>query len=283
VGDWEPLAADFVLGALGGVVGWLAIRALPREARKKAERFVVPASIVVAFAVGSALVGPKIKAWKVRKDLRAGGVQIYGERPAADAFADAMTALMTEPNFEERLQSFRRPGGSPTGLAELIHAGTGRLTTADLERLFDVKRALAHGSPELCAGFWRGSFSSSVLNGGLRRLDEPRQLAWIEVSARAATLELRAVAPAEQLPIAMVDVAMDTIRASLASDERDLFSRAIAPEEPGTIEASCHAFNTLAKGVDLLAPEAREMILRATTNPELVDRAEARPIRPPGR
>jgi hypothetical protein len=265
------LAADAAFGALGAALGWLALRRLSGEARRKAERFVMPLSVVVALAVGHATVGPSIKAWAARRDMRVAGVQIYGETRAADAFADAMTVVMTEPNFEDHLQALRRPGGSETGVAELIHAGTGRLTSADLERLFDVKRALAHGSPELCAGFWTGSLPWSLLTDGLRRLDERRQLAWIEVSARAATLELRAGAPAPRLPVAVVDVAMAALRASLSAEDQAAFSRALDGGALPPID-SCRAFEALARGTDHLTPDTRETILRATTNPELVDR-----------
>ena len=177
---------------------------------------------------------------------------------------------MRDERFQARLPAASTEADRTRVAAELSHAGVARLDDAERLGLFEVRRAMANESPELCAGLWTGSLPPELLGAGLRGLDEKQQLVWIELSARAVAVELAAASPPPHVKAAARDAAFGELLARMPPAEREAFQRVVLGADR-TPEGACRAFKAAGDAMGLVSPGARNVILRAGSNAELVD------------
>jgi hypothetical protein len=262
--EWPFLALDAALGAAGAAVGWLATRRL--RARKKAVANVLTIAVtVLSLTLGGQLLAPRLRAWREWRQTRAAGREVFGNDRAAALYADTLLPLVRDDRLKERLASQTTPDAVKAGVAQLTHAGLARLSTDELERLFDLKRVMAAKSTAACAGFWTGILPPAALAEGLRALEEDQQRAWITTTGRALALELGAQGEPPRL---MADT-VARVTGALAPDPRAAFAAA-SNASALTAAQACATFRALAEGIKALPPETRDLGIRMLTNPELL-------------
>lgn len=262
--QWPFLALDAALGAAGAVVGWLATRRL--RARKKAVADVLTVAVtVLSFTLGGHLLAPRVRDWREWRQMRAAGRETFGSDRAAALYADTLLPLMRDDRLKERLASQTAPDAFKAGVAQLTHAGLARLSTDELERLFDLKRVMAAKSTAACAGFWTGILPPAALAEGLRALDEDQQRAWITTTGRALALELGAQGEAPRL-------AADTVARVTGAFAPDALAAFAAASNASALTAAqaCATFRAIAAGIKALPPGTRDLGIRMLTNPELL-------------
>jgi hypothetical protein len=264
MGEWPFLALDAALGAAGAAVGWLATRRL--RARKKAVANLLTVAVtVLSLTLGRQLLAPRLRYWRQWRQTRAAGREVFGNDRAAALYADTLLPLVRDDRLKERLASQTTPDALKAGVAQLTHAGLARLSTDELERLFDLKRVMAAKSAAACAGFWTGILPPAALAEGLRALDEQQQRDWITTTGRALALELGAQGEPPRL---VADTAA-RVTGALAPDPRAAFAAA-SQASALTAAQACATFRALADGIKALPPETRDLGVRMLTNPELL-------------
>jgi len=264
MGEWPFLALDAALGAVGAAVGWLATRRL--RARKKAVADVLTvAATVLSFTLGGQFLAPRLRDWRHWRQTRAAGREAFGNDRAATLYADTLLPLVRDDRLKERLASQTAPDAFKEGVAQLTHAGLARLSTDELERLFDLKRVMAAKSTAACAGFWTGILPAAALAEGLRGLDEDQQRAWITTTGRALALELGA----QGEPPRLVADTVARVTGALAPDPLAAFAAASRASSLTAAQA-CATFRAIADGVKALPPEMRDLGIRMLTSPELL-------------
>ena len=268
--EWEIIAADAVVGAIAGALGWLAARRAAPTKNNSLTRIIPVVCVVTGYLVSGQTVNPVIRDWKMRRDLRNAGLALYGNERAADLHARAMAPILRNLRFNPRLSSFERLGRP--GAAKLLAAGMARLEQSDREAIFNVKSVLAARSPTLCAGFWTGTIPSDELQRTLRTLDEEQQRIWITVSARALSREVDATSPPTHVPAKVAAGAFAALYAALTPVGRAAFDAADPAASKTDVNASCKAFLALADGMWALPPQQREIAMRSAEHPELIDR-----------
>jgi hypothetical protein len=264
MGEWPFLAFDAALGAAGAVLGWVATRRL--RARKKTGADAVTVAVtVLSFTVGGQLLAPRLRDCQEWRQTRAAGRETFGSARAAALYADTLLPLVHAARLKERLASQTTPDALKAGVAQLTHAGLARLSTDELERLFDLKRVMAAKSTAACAGFWTGTLPPAALAEGLRGLDEDQQRAWITTTGRALELELGAQGESPRL----VADAVARVTGALAPDGLAAFAAASKASTLTTVQA-CATFRAVADGIKALPPVTRDLGIRMLTNPELL-------------
>lgn len=267
--DWVGLSAYGVGGCVGGVAGWLTARQFPRW------RFELRTGLFAAgVLLASAVVVPRVSARAARAELRATGMELFGDGASADHYAHRLLLIRRDDTLADKAQvvaarlSSRIP--SHSGLAVLGYAGMARLSLAELETSFAIRRRLAETSPVVCAGLWKGGLAPADLAAALRRLPPDDKRSWIDITARATTLELAAAAPPPPISNAQAAIAWSTLLGRLPEPRRAAIERASKSAAPISASDACEAFNVVAAEVPQLAPDVRETLLRVITSPFLV-------------
>lgn len=267
--DWKYILLDGIIGATAAGLGWLFTQRLRQTSARGANLITV--GFVVVAVVSSQVITSAIRDRKMRKDLYAAGMTLYGNERAAARHAAAHLPILKHPKLMARLKTTAPVGqGHGTGFAELTGNGMARLPPEDLDATFEIKRALVAVSPDLCAGFWTGTHKPGAVAEGLRKMKDTQQDRWIDVSARAIILELESTTPPPRLAAATVDQALADLVHSLPFEGRAAYAAASGTHPP-TPEQACAAFIALADGMKNVAADKRETIIRMTNNPALVD------------
>lgn len=267
--DWVALSAYAGSGAVGAVVGWLAGRRSPRW------RFELRAgSFTTGLLIAGALVVPRLHDGAARAELRAAGLDLFGDEPAAEHYVRRLLPIRNDPRLADKIQaiSARLPRGLPSGsgLAAVSYAGLARLPLPELEASLAVRRRLADGSPAVCAGLWKGGIAAGDLAAGLRRLSPEDKQSWIDLTARATTLELAADGPAPSISNARAALAWSILLQRLPEPRRAIIERAAKDGAAASPDDACGAFKLVASEAATLEPEARDTLLRVVTSPFLV-------------
>jgi len=275
------LAVFGILGAATAALGWLLTRRIIAM-KPQAANLTTVALVAATFGGLSPLLTSKLDDWDAKRGAYQAGLQLYGNERAARAFAESMTAFLRDRPLLERLQKERasalQQSASQTGLAnnqqalfaQLAARGLSRLPGEEADEFFATKRALADASPEICAGFWTGRTRPDAVMTALRRLPEDRQLVWIRASAHAAQLELHATKPVDHIQSALIDQASDHMIAALSPAPRAAYVKA-ASANAVTDDEACAAFQALGQGLDKLSVDERRLLVRAVTDPGIVD------------
>ena len=276
------LAVFAILGAAAASLGWLLTR---RIIPMKPQAANLTTVALVAATVGgvSPLITSMLDDWDANRGAYQAGLQLYGNERAARAFGEAMKSFLRDGPLIERLQKERasalQQSASQKGLAnnrqalfaELAARGLSRLPGEEADEFFAAKRAIADASPEICAGFWTGRTRPEAVIAALRRLPEERQLVWIRASALAAQLELHATTPVAHIPGALADQASARMIAALDPAPRAAYLKA-ASANTVTDDEACAAYKALGQGLDKLPVDERRLLVRAITDPLIVDR-----------
>ena len=267
--DWTGLSAYAAGGAVGGAVGWLTSR------RSRRWRFEVrAASVLAGMLLAGALIVPRLRDGAVRAELRSAGLDLFGDPPAAEHYVRRLLPIREDAGLADKLQviSARLPAGVPpgSGLAGVGYAGMARLSLPELEVSLAVRRRLADGSPAVCAALWKGGIAASDLTAGLRRLSLEDKQRWIDLTARATTLELAAEGPPPPISNARAALAWSILLARLPDAKRAIIERAAKSGSATSSDDACQAFKIVGSEAAALAPEARETLLRVVTSPFLV-------------
>jgi len=267
--DWLGLSAYAAGGAVGGAIGWWAGRRSPRW------RFELQTSSVVAgLLLAGALIVPRVRDGAAHAELRAAGLDLFGDAPAAELYARRLLPIRNEPGLADKIHaiSARLPPGvaSGSGLAVVGYAGMARLSLPELETSLAVRRRLADGSPAVCAGLWKGGLAAGDLAAALRRLSPEDKQSWIDLTARATTLELAADGPPPPISNARAALAWSILLDRLPAAKRAIIERAARSGSAASSDDACGAFEIMASEAAALAPEARETLLRIVTSPFLV-------------
>ena len=128
--DWVALSAYGVGGGVGGVAGWLTARRFPRW------RFELRTGLfVVGLLLAGVLVVPRVSESAARAELRATGMELFGDGPSAEYYARRLLPIRRDGALGDKAQvaaarlSSRIP--SHSGLAVLGYAGMARLSLAE--------------------------------------------------------------------------------------------------------------------------------------------------------
>jgi hypothetical protein len=269
--EWKFLLLAAAGGAITGAFGWF----ITRNAKNPGSRGILALrilSFVIGFLLVQLITNPIANDRKMRRDLHAAALDLFGNEDAATLNTNILFPLIKSPRFEKRLAQRRVQAasdakskfkGSATEVAELIAAGMARLEIADLAGLFDVKRALAEKSPALCAGFWTGQISQLDLKDAMRGLTKDQQEVWITVSGRALARELAVEGgPLPAPPEAAVTSAMNDLVLSLSPKQQAAFSVAARAQGPMPRDVACQAFLALGTGMQNLPGKKRDVVLR---------------------
>jgi len=266
--DWQVVLLDGAVGALAGALAWFFTRNA-KQPVGRGIRLIRIATVVVGVVVGQQFLTPIARDWKMRRDMHAAGLDLYGNEEAAALNSTLLLPIIKSPQFEARLEKLRSAAadskvklkGNATGVAELIGLGMARLDIRDLAEIFDVKCALAEKSPALCAAFWTGQLSNDDLKAGMRTLSKEQQTVWITVQARALAKEVAADGPPPPEPAAKAGTeAMDALVLALPPDQQAAFAKATQQSAPNR-EVACNAFRALASGMERIPVAKRDVIL----------------------
>jgi hypothetical protein len=257
---------DAGLGAVGGLLGWLATWSL-RKSNPRAARVGVVVAVVVAGTVSRQFVHPYARRLTMSRALAETGRRLYGSDRAAQLNVEVYLPLIEDPALGPRLQ---RSGPTKQGFEELTRDGLARLEGAELEALFEVKRAMAAKSPEMCAELWTGKLEQDVLFDAIKKVTFPQQRTWITLSGRAATLELHASAPPAPMSAAARDADFAQIMAKMTPEQSAAFLKAAQHPDTATSADACGAFGAFSAALKLVDAPTRQRALRAVNNPELV-------------
>lgn len=115
-----------------------------------------------------------------------------------------------------------------------------------------------------------GGLASADLSAALRGLSPQDKQTWIDVTARATTLELAADAPAAAISSMQAGMAWSILMARLPDSGRAVIERVSKDGAAASPDDACQAFRIVASEAPALTPEARDTLLRVTTCPFLV-------------
>jgi len=224
--------------------------------------------------IAGTLIVPRLRAGGVRAELRAAGLDLFGDAPAAEHYVRRLLPIREDPGLADKLHAISArlpPGVQPgSGLAAVGYAGMARLSLPELEMSLAVRRRLAERSPAVCAALWKGGIAASDLAAGLRRLSPEDKQTWIDLTARATTLELAADSPPPAISNARAALAWSILLDRLPAAKRAIIERAARSGSAASSDDACGAFEIMASEAAALAPEARETLLRIVTSPFLV-------------
>jgi len=266
--DWQFVLLDGAVGALAGALGWFFTRNAKEPIGRRTQVIRI-ATVVVGIVGGQQFLTPIAKDWKMRRDLHAAALDLYGNEESAALHTQLLLPIIKSPRFEARIKKLRSAAadskvklkGNATGVADLIGLGMARLDIRDLAEIFDVKCALAEKSPALCAGFWTGQLSNDDLKAGMRTLSKEQQTVWITVSGRALSKEVAADGPPPPEPATKAGTeAMDALLLALPPDQQAAFAKAAQQAAPNR-EVACNAFRALAAGLEKIPVAKRDVIL----------------------
>jgi hypothetical protein len=265
--DWVALSAYAAGGAAGGVAGWLCARRVPRW------RFELRTGLFAAgLVLAGALVVPRLSQGTAHAELRAAGLDLFGDAASADHYARRLLPLRSDSRLADKARAIAgRGSGAGSGMAAVSYRGMARLSLAELEAALAVRRRMADGSPAVCAGLWKGGISASDLAAALRRLSPADKQSWIDVTARAAELELAADGPPPEISNARAGIAWSLLLARLPGSSRAVVERAAKNGPAASADDACAAFRIVASEAAALTPDARDTIVRVVTCPFLVN------------
>jgi hypothetical protein len=254
---WVTILVSAALGAAGGAIGVVLTRGLSPKARRTTS--VILGAIAISF--GREVIMPHVRAWQAERDIYNAGLELFGSTESAELYSRLMGPVFSDSRYRAWLEHHGNSAFQAS--AQLTAAGLALLQPEDGERLFRVRRKLADVSPALCQGFWDGQIAATNLSAGLHQLPVSEQSAFIEVTARAAALELEngPGLPASAVPQAEVDRAMSQLMERLGSEGRAAFLKTargahLSPEE------ACAAFRNLTDTLPKLDSDARAVVIR---------------------
>src|SRR6185436_2566943 len=98
--DWVALSAYGVGGAVGGLAGWLGARRFPRF------RFELRTGLfAVGLLLAGALVVPRLNEGAARAELRAAGLELFGDAASADRYARRLLPVRNDPRLSGKAQA----------------------------------------------------------------------------------------------------------------------------------------------------------------------------------
>ena len=110
----------------------------------------------------------------------------------------------------------------------------------------------------------------SASREALRRLSPEDKQSWIDLTARATTLELAADGPPPSISNLQSGLAWSLLLARLPESSRAVVQRASKGGAAASSAEACEAFRIVASEAALLSPDARDTLLRVVTCPFLV-------------
>jgi hypothetical protein len=267
--DWVALSAYGAGGAAGGLAGWLSGRRFPRW------RFELRTSLFICgVLLAGALIAPRLKDSNARAELRAAGMELFGDAASADHYAQRLFPIRKDPRLADRAQTIAArlmPGrAAGASMATVTYAGMARLSLPELETSLAVRRRLADSSPAVCAGLWKGGLSGGDLAAALRNLEPEDKQRWIDITARATTLELSADEPPAAISNVQAGLAWSILLARLPESSRAVVQRASKSGPSASPDDACAAFRIVASEAAALSPDARDTLVRVVTCPFLV-------------
>jgi hypothetical protein len=267
--DWVALCGYGAGGAAGGVAGWLSGRRFPRW------RFELRVGLFVAgLLLAGALVVPRLAEGRARAELRAAGLQLFGDAASAEHYARRLLPIRSDARLADKAEAIAArlsPGrGAGSSLATVSYTGMARLSLSELETSLAVRRRMADSSPVVCAGLWKGGIASADLAAALRGLSTQDKQSWIDLTARATTLELAADGPAAGISSVQAGMAWSILMARLPESGRAVIERVSKDGAAASPDDACQAFRIVASEAAALTPEARDTLLRVVTCPFLV-------------
>jgi len=206
-----------------------------------------------------------------RAAMEEGALALYGRASTAKLHADVFRRLLSDPRMPARISALGLPASAPPEqrIMAVMQRGCAWLSDEQRAEAFEIRRALAAASPEVCASSWTGQGSPEALAPAMRTLDEDKQRAWIRIIARATELELAANSAPARVSREARDAALMEILGAMSQDERAAFERASASQKP-TPEEACAGYRALSSGVMRVSPEAAALFRRIVFNPELI-------------
>jgi len=267
--DWVALSAYGAGGAVGGLAGWLSGRRFPRW------RFELrTGAFICGLLLAGALAVPRLRDGTARAELRAAGMELFGDAASADHYVHRLFPIRKDPRLADRAHAIaaRLTPGRPVGgsLAAVTYAGMARLSLPELESSLAVRRRLADSSPAVCAGLWKGGMSSGDLAAALRNLSSEDKRRWIDITARATTLELAADDPPAAISNMQAGLAWSILLARLPESSRAVVQRASKSGASASPDDACAAFRIVASEAAALSADARDTLVRVVTCPFLV-------------
>jgi hypothetical protein len=269
--DWAALSVYGAGAAAGGVAGWLGARRFPRW------RFELRTGLFAAgLLVAGALVVPRVHEGAARAELRATGLDLFGDAPSADHYAKRLLPIRNNDGLADKARavatrlSSRLPGKS-SGLAVVGYAGMARLSLPELETSLAVRRRLADSSPAVFAGLWKGGIAAGDLAAALRRLSPEDKQSWIDITARATELELAAEGPPPAISNVRAALTWSLLLTRLPESSRAAIDRASKGGPAASPADACQAFKIVTSEAAALTPEARDTLVRIVTCPFLVN------------
>jgi hypothetical protein len=273
---WETIVVTGALGGVAGMVAWVATRGL--EKKNKPLAIGIRTGVVAAVVpLCTGLVAPRLEVRRARAEIREAGLALFGNGHVADIYADALLPIVKDPRFMDRLEA---ADGAPRpelavntanpAAAALTASGMMRLPLDTLTKVFDVKRAMARSSHELCAGFWKGQIPSAAFSAAIKGLTEAEQLVWIESTVAAMTLELGASGPPAKIASATAGAALKELAATLPGGERAALSRALQAGAAATTDDACGAFLAIAEHAGSLPAATGDVLVRMVATPDAI-------------
>jgi hypothetical protein len=291
VGDWRKRAAaggravGLRVGPASARVGWARARALrlalapavqsnavqgqAMKRRVAMPGVVVTILIIAGLATAGVLIVPRLDDWDQQRSLREAGKNLFGDDASADFYAQRLSPLGRDPHYLEYRRAAEQRQVTAPAIAMASYSGMARLSPTELESALELRGELAKQSPGVCAGLWRGGISGGDLATALRKLTPAQKRQWIELTIRAAELEVAATSPASRLDTATVALAWTSLFARLPEERRAFFERASKERAALSADEACQAFRLLAAEVKGLPPAERDTITRAVTCPFL--------------
>jgi hypothetical protein len=276
--NWKELACYAAGGALAGLVGWLVARRIPRQ--RDILRVGIPSVLVaLSMVVVGNFVVPPIRAKTLAREFDASAMELFGDPALAALYTERLLPLVKNPHLQQRVRDAAASAGLPpgtekAGLTALTYVGMARLSPPELEVSFALRRRLAEASRPICIGLWKGGVSPADLTAAVRSLSLPDKRIWIDLTTRAAELELQATAPPPRLSNASVTGAWVSLMSRLSPADQQLFDRVSKAGAAVTNDDACHAFQVLTLNVNQLPAAERDTLIRSVTCPFLVSADE---------
>lgn len=159
--------------------------------------------------------------------------------------------------LEKRLLAVPTTSAAHDLAVSLANAGFKRLPPAALVERAGLKLQLAELSASVCAGYWSGELSESILTEALDKMPEHEARRWAAINVDAMVLEAegdnqnRRAAP-------MGVVSLEVFPRCSAEESARL--KSVSPTASGP--EACWAFRTLLRKVLALPEENRDLVLR---------------------
>lgn len=183
-----------------------------------------------------------------------------------------MASLLSAPDIDQRMS--RALGRPVTNAAErraaareLSARGLARLTRAQLDEVYAIKRELADRSMAVCAGMWSGRIADGEVMAALAKLPHARMIRWFELAQEGTRV---AMAPGFSLPpedTAAIDQVISRARDTTQGPDRERFLRVLDRGTDALPLEGCATLKEIYRSAAQADPELRERFYRAMARP----------------